>query len=400
MTKKLNIYIAKEVLVPFLLGLVVFTCILLMGKVLKLTELVVSKGVAISEVVQLILYILPTFFVYTIPMAFLLAVLLAFGRLSNDEEITSMKASGISLMQMMPPVASLALIALVANLFLTIYALPWGSHGFKTQTYDIAKRKADTAITPGRLIDSFDNIVLHINGKDPSSGRFREVLISEEKTGESNSTIVAREGEIITLADRLAITLRLYNGTIHRKNLKDASQYKTIDFKVYDIVLAMGGTSEKKGIIAKGNKELSIPELLEKSRQLTKKGESDATLRVELHKKFAIPFACVIFALIGAPLGIQGKRSGTGHGFIISLTLIITYWMLLLLGESIGERNLISPAISIWAPNIIFLLIGLYLMVKVNADEELTLLTLFEQIFSLIERSAKGLINVRRGKRA
>lgn len=398
--KKINLYIAKEVSVPFLLGLVIFTSILLMGKVLKLTELVVGKGVAISEVAQLILYILPTFFVYTIPMAFLLAVLLAFGRLSNDEEITSMKSSGISLIQMMPSVVSLAIIALTANLLLMIYAMPWGSHGLKVQTYDIAKRKADTAIVPGRLIDSFENIILHVNTKDLQSGRFKEVMISEEKKGVSSNTIVAKEGEVIALPDRLTITLRLYSGTIHRKSLTDDKQYKTVDFNVYDIALAMGSVKNDKGEIAKGDKELSITELMEKSRRLIQKGESDASLRVELHKKFAIPFACLVFAFIGAPLGIQGKRSGKGHGFIISLSLIIIYWVALILGEAIGERDIIPPFLSMWTPNLAFLLLGLYLMFKVNGDEEIKLLSLFEQAFSIIEKSFKGIIKVSKGKRS
>lgn len=399
MIKKLNIYIAKEVVIPFLLGLTVFTCILLMGKVLKLTELIVGKGVAVSDVAMLILYILPTFFVYTIPMAFLLGVLLAFGRLSNDEEMTSMKASGISLIQVMPPVAFLAVVMLGISLFLMIYALPWGSHGFKAQSYAIAKQKADTAIVPGRMIDSFKNIVLHINGKDRSSGRFTEVLISEEKRELTSNTIVAKEGEIIALPDRQTITLRLHNGTIHRKSLKDDKQYKVIDFKMYDIALVMGSGKNKKARVSKSEKELSISEILQKTKELKKSGESDASLKVELHKRFAIPFACIVFALIGAPLGIQGKRSGKAHGFIISLTLIIAYWISLLMGEAIGERNIIDPAVSIWAPNILFLALGLHLMNKVNADEEVKLLSLFEQAFSIIEKSAKGLIKVGRGIR-
>jgi lipopolysaccharide export system permease protein len=400
MTKKLNLYIAREITIPFLLGLTIFTCILLMGKVLNLTELIVGKGVAVSDVAWLILYILPTFFVYTIPMAFLLGVLLAFGRLSNDEEITSMKAAGISLIQMMPPVAFLAIVALAISLFLMIFALPWGSHGFKVQTYDIAKQRADTAIVPGRLIDSFENIVLHINGKDRLSGRFTDVMISEGKKGLSSNTILAKEGEIIAFPDRLAITMRLYDGTIHRKSLKDDKQYKVIDFKIYDISLAVGGVKNSEGTVAKRDKDLSISELLEKSRRLAEKGENNSSLKVELHKKFAIPFACIVFALIGAPLGIQGKRSGKAHGFIISLALIIAYWTSLLLGEAMGERNIMPPALSIWAPNLVFLALGLYLMIKVNADEEIKFLSLFERVFSIIEKSARGLIKVSRGKKS
>jgi len=137
MSKILNRYIAREITIPFLLGLSIFTFIMLMDRLLKLTELVINKGVKLVEIVKLIIYILPSFFTVTIPMAFLLAVLLAFGRLSSDEEITAAKSSGISLIQMMPPVFMLSLIAFAATLFLSVYALPWGNHSFKTGIYDI-----------------------------------------------------------------------------------------------------------------------------------------------------------------------------------------------------------------------------------------------------------------------
>ncbi len=378
-----------EIITPFFLGLSIFTLILLMGRVLKLTEMVVSKGAKLGEVGSLVLYILPSFLVVTIPMAFLLAVLLAFGRLSSDEEITVAKSSGISLIQMMPPVIVLSLITFVITLFLMVQALPWGNYSFKKKIYDIVQRKADTNIVPGRVVDSFEGMILYVTEKDIKTGKFKGVLLSDEKEGSKASTITAKSGEIISSPDDLAITLRLYDGTIHRKG-SEALSYKTVDFNVYDITLNMAAMDQEGRKISKGDRELTLGELLKRKEDLEKKGISANSLMVELHKKFSIPFACIVFAFIGAPLGVQGRRSGKAHGFTISLALIVVYWIFLIGGEALGDQGKVSPFLGMWAPNIFFLSLGIYLMLKVNSESEIRLLTHFEKIYGLAIRFLKS----------
>jgi len=388
---KINRYIAKEIIVPFILGLGIFTFILLMDKVLNLTELVVSKGVSFGEAISLILYILPSFLVIAIPMAFLLAVLLAFGRLSTDEEITAAKSSGISLLQMMPPVIILSIAAFIVTLALMIYALPWGNHSFKSKVFELARREASTSIVPGKVLDSFSDIILYVTEEDKSTGRYKGIMISDDKKEGKTSTVLAKEGEIVSTPDDFSLALRLYDGTIHRKGKKEDLKYSLIKFKTYDITLSM----ESKGRVAmsapKGDRELSIGELLDKSKKLREKGKNDNYLMVELHKKFSIPFACIVFALIGAPLGIQGKRSGKAHGFIFSLMLITVYYIFLMGGEAFGDKGKVPPYLAMWAPNIFFVVIGLYLLYRVNNDSEIKLLSLFEGLYGMVAKSLRGI---------
>jgi len=388
---KINRYIAREITVPFFLGLGIFTFILLMDKVLSLTELVVSKGVHFSEALSLIIYILPSFLVIAIPMAFLLAVLLAFGRLSTDEEITAAKSSGISLLQMLPPVMILSVIAFVITLGLMIYALPWGNHSFKTKVYELARREASTSIVPGKVLDSFSDIILYVNEEDKSTGRYKGVMISSEKKEGKTSTVVAKEGEIISTPDDFSIALRLYDGTIHRNGDKEDLKYSLIKFKTYDITLSIESKKGPAMAATKGDRELGIGELLKKSKELRKRGQNDDYLMVELHKKFSIPFACIVFALIGAPLGIQGKRSGKAHGFIFSLVLITVYYIFLMGGEAFGDKGKVPPYLAMWAPNIFFVIIGFYLLYKVNNDSEIKLLSLFEALYGMVTMSLRGI---------
>ncbi|MDH3975152.1 MAG: LPS export ABC transporter permease LptF [Deltaproteobacteria bacterium] len=388
---KINRYITGEIIVPFFLGLGIFIFILLMDKVLNLTELVVSKGVRFSEALSLIIYILPSFLVIAIPMAFLLAVLLAFGRLSTDEEITAAKSSGISLLQMLPPVMVLSVIAFIVTLGLMIYALPWGNHSFKSKLYELARREASTSIVPGKVLDSFSKIILYVNEEDKSTGRYKGVLISDEKKGGKKSMVIAKEGEIISSPDDFSIALRLYDGTIHRKDDKEDLKYGLIKFKTYDITLSIESKGRAAMVAPKGDRELSIGELMDKSKKLREKGLSDDYLMVELHKKFSIPFACIVFALIGAPLGIQGKRSGKAHGFIFSLILITVYYIFLMAGEAFGDKGKVPPYLAMWAPNIFFVSIGIYLLYKVNNDSEIKLLSIFEALYGMVAKSLQGI---------
>lgn len=395
MFNRINRYIANEISITFFLGLGIFTFILLMDKVLSLTELIVSKGVGVIDVLSLIIYILPSFMVIAIPMSFLLAVLLTFGRLSGDEEITAAKASGISLVQMMPPVISISLIAFIATLFLMIYALPWGNHSFKTKIYNIVRETADTSIVPGRMLDSFSDIILYVNEKDENSGRYKGIVISEKGKGAKSNTIISSEAEIISVPDKLSVALRLYDGAIHKEGEKKQLRYNIIKFEQCDITLSINKKKNRPSSASKGDRELGMSELLTKVKELKAKGRNYDYLLVELHKKFSIPFACIVFAFIGAPLGIQGKRSGKAHGFVFSLLLITVYYVFLMVGETLGDKGTLPPFLSMWAPNIFFMAIGLHLLYKANSDSEIKILSLFESLFSAVLSLLKKIVKRR-----
>jgi lipopolysaccharide export system permease protein len=146
MKRILSLYIIREIASLFLLGIMVFTLILLMGRLIKLTDLVISRGVPLADVSRMILYLMPSFLVFTIPMAFLLAVLLAFGRLSADNEITVMKAGGISLMQLMPPVVLCGLCAALLTLAASTVGVPWGNNAFKDLSFAVLKQNVAATV--------------------------------------------------------------------------------------------------------------------------------------------------------------------------------------------------------------------------------------------------------------
>jgi lipopolysaccharide export system permease protein len=160
MKKTTYLYILKEVLPIFFIGLMIFTFILLMDKILKLIELIVTKGVGVYQILMLLFFISPSFLIFTIPMAVLLAILLAFGRLSSDSEITAFKASGMSLYQLFFPVSIFSFCAFLLTTFLIFYGLPWGNKGFTATLTTIVQSKADVEIKERVFDDTFNGLVV------------------------------------------------------------------------------------------------------------------------------------------------------------------------------------------------------------------------------------------------
>ena len=186
-------YLLKELFPPFFLALTVFTLIMLTDRALRLTELVILKGVDISTVGLLFLYILPSFFAVTVPMAVLVAVLIAFGRLSAESEITAMAASGVSLGRLVPSVFSFCLIGAAITLWIMLSLLPAGNQAFKETMFQVVKTKATVGIHEGVFNDAFDGLVLYAQGVE-GGNRLRGIFISNERTPKNPTSSSRRKG--------------------------------------------------------------------------------------------------------------------------------------------------------------------------------------------------------------
>jgi lipopolysaccharide export system permease protein len=361
-TTRIHRYLIKEIAVPTGLGLLIFTFVLLMGRILKLVEMVINKGIPFTETVKLFLYLLPAFLVITLPLALLLGVLLGFGRLSTDSEIVALKSSGVSLYGMMKPVLGLALAVCLATGFLTLFLEPTGNAAFRNQVFQIATSRASVGIQARVFNDEFDGLVLYANELDERRGIMEGVFISDERVGNTPTVILARTGRVIPNRETRTLTLRLEDGTIHRRPPAEGrADYQVIGFTTYDINLNMGQqlpTAENRRI--KEN-ELTVAQVLMARDAATTSAERN-TYAAELQKRFILPLAPLIFALIGVPLGIQSHRSGRGGGFALALAIFLVYYMLLSFAETLAVEGGLPPGPTLWLPSVLFLAGGLYLL--------------------------------------
>jgi lipopolysaccharide export system permease protein len=390
MKKTATLYILKEILPIFFIGLMTFTIILLMDKILKLIELVVNRGGSLSNILMLFLFISPSFLIITIPVSVLLGTLLTFGRLSSDSEITAFKASGVSLYQLFFPISVFAFATFLLSSFLVFYALPWGNRGFKATLYRLVQSKADIEIKERVFNDAFSGLVVYVDRVPLQGNHMEGILIYDQREKGKSNTILAKEGFIVNNPESQEIILRLRNGDIHRFE-PEAHTFQKITFGTYDLKLELAKTF---AAIEKKLKdwEMSIDDIRKKMEETKRTGGNTTPYEIELHKRYAIPFTCIVFALIGVPLGIQPHRSGRSYGFILSIFILIAYYVSLTASEILAARKIIPAFSAGWAPNLLFSGLGIYLLVKTASESPFKPIVWLTEALDYIQRKWKGIL--------
>jgi lipopolysaccharide export system permease protein len=372
MGSTLRRYFLREVAVPFCFGIGIFTFILLIARMLKLVELVVNRGVSLLEIGKLFAYILPTFLEVTVPMALLLAVLLAVGRLSADSEIIALRTSGISLYQMMVPISLFIVAVYVLNMLLAVYARPWANSQLKASLFEIAKTRASAGLRERVFNDDFEGLVIYVEHIQPPGDALGGVLIADSRDQNQRNTILAKRGFIVSNEQAHSVTLRLLDGNIHTFVPGEASYHKT-DFTVYDVTLNLATALAKFSQREKQPEEMSLSELSIAIAERQHAGKRAPGELVEFHRKFSVPFACLVFGLIGVPLGLRPARAVRSRGFSISLVIIFVYYLLLTTGETLAQKETVNPIVALWTPNATFLVLGAVLFAIAARERPLAL---------------------------
>ncbi|MFK5926469.1 MAG: LPS export ABC transporter permease LptF [Desulfuromusa sp.] len=379
---RIHKYILREISVPTFLSLLIFTFVLLMGKIPRLAELVINKGVPAANILQLFSFLLPTFLSVTIPLSFLLGILLAFGRFSADSEFIALKASGVSLYNLVKPVFLLAIIFSLLTAWITISIEPASKTAFRSKLFQIASSNASVSVKPGIFNDDFNGIVLYARGVDENRGIMQDVFISDEREGETPATITAQRGRFISDPNQYNLTLRLSNGSIHRRPPKEKNSiYQIISFTTYDINLNLGeqlGAGKKRH---RSRGELSWSEL----NRAIDKATNDRTrlyYQADKHYRVVIAFAPLVLVLIGIPLGLQSQRSGKGAGFTLALVVFLVYYVLLSFASTLADKGLLPAAIILWLPNVCFLVGGTWFLHSAAVEKPLQFLNLPQKLFN------------------
>ena len=359
MRKIINRYIFKEITSLFFIILFTLTFVLLMGNILQIMDLMVNKGISFLAIVKLIIFLLPSLFMFTIPIAFLVSILIAMGRFSADNEITALKTSGVSLMQIYYPVAFASLIAFAFTIIIGYYLVPHSYSASKRLLFDLAQQHAAIGIKEKVFNADFKDILLYAEKIHPKGDYMENVMISDNRIKGEQNTILAKKAYLFADADLMTVMLRLEGGSIHTVS-SDFKKYRKIDFKSYDINLDLS-TSISSANHSKTKDEMTMNELLEKMKE---PGLNKVALRefaIEVHKKFSIPLSCIFFGLLALPLGIRNHRAVKSRGFTVGIIIATSYYLLRIGGEALIETGRLSPEVGVWTPNFIFALLGIYL---------------------------------------
>lgn len=371
MMKLLGRYIMRELTAVFFLTLFIFTLVLFLGRLLRLTELVINKGVPLATVLKLLAYLSPSFLILIIPVSVLVASITVFRRLSVDSEIVVMKATGMSFFRMLIPVALLSVAAYAATSYLIWVAFPVGNRAFQETMFEILQSQAALELHPRVFNDTFSGLVIYAQDVSPARGLVRGVFIADSRQPREPQTIVAQRGRLIPDPARKRLLLELEQGSIH-KLLPGKERYQLLHFRRHELALdlagLLAGARAKKGV-----KQMSGSEL----RHLASKSPPGSRMRnialVEYYKKFSLPVACLLLGFVGAPLGMVHRRTGRSGGFLASTIAVLIYYLLYTTSEGLGDEGRLPPLLAVWLPNAAAFLAALYLVTKTARESPFTM---------------------------
>lgn len=440
----LSRHILRQHVGPFLFGLFIITLLFMLNLVFKELGRILSKGLDFFTIVEFFALNLSWIVALAVPMAVLMACLMAFGQFSADHEITAIKASGISLYRTILPVFIVSALLTLFLIWFNNEVLPDSNHRLRLLARDITMKKPTVTLEPGYLNQDIPDISIRVNQlvEKENLSLIRDVIIYDNSDPNVNKTIIAERGQIYVNKNNGLLQITLYNGEIHEINIENIDHYNRIDFPEHVMripipnMVLQRSDSEYRGDreqsakmmkerIAENNDMVTkrysnlltfieaqiyryfpknsmlatqtqveentifVPTSLKESPRLISnlqkqirtcknvlqriEGEIDVAhgyelknnrLWVEIFKKYSIPFACIVFVLIGAPLGIMAKRGNMAIGGGISLIFFIIYWIFLIGGEELADRDMLSPFLSMWLANFIVGGFGVYLLIR------------------------------------
>ena len=378
----LSRYLISEILPPFFFGLVAFTFILLIARILKLVELVVTRGVPLLQTAKLFSLILPTFLELTVPMAFLLAILLGLGRMSSDQELLAMKAAGISPSQILWPITAVAAIIAMMTLLLTMLARPAANTAIKKELYNIATSRVGTALKEKVFNDDFPKILIYLEEIIPPGNTAQGVLIVEKRDSLREDIIFGKVALITTDEETNTLGLRLFDGSIYERE-RSRPGFSQTRFNIYDYKLDLDELISPVRRKEAGPKEMSLRHLLRTIREKQEQGLQTISERMEFHQRISFGFVPLVFSLLGVSLTLlpRSSRANRSWGFMLCFFWLLTYYGFLSFGKALGDKGIIHPILALWLPNVVVGAVSAHIFRKACRESPLRLQVGIESVF-------------------
>lgn len=426
-------YVLKEHIGPFLFALATIVFVFILNIVFRDLGKLLGKGISALVILEFFFLNIAWILALAIPMAVLIGTLMSFGRLSADNEITALKASGVNLYRMIFPVLIAACILCVLMERFNNCVLPDFNHRVKVLYSDISKKRPTLTLEPHVFFNDVNDLSILVH-KIEKEDSLREVIIYDTSDPELSKTIFAESGHLKIEGERMVLTL--YDGEVHEIDNRNYENYRRLKFEkqvishdIPNLELKRSNTQHRgdreksagmmradiavnretiqkreqrirsfvasdmkkvlPGSIWKVNddstaaivssaalaRKYSIHDIRSRAKRAYQQVQSENRViegsmksirrkQVEIHKKYAIPVACIVFVLIGAPLGILARRSGLATGWGMSLLFFMIYWIFLIGGEQLADRGIISTFVAMWFPNVLVGFAGILLVVR------------------------------------
>lgn len=363
MPRIIDRYVIREIIPPFLLALLVFTFILIIPFIIELAEAMIAKGVPAGTILQLTITLLPQAMALTIPMALLIGLLVGLGRLSADREFVVMMACGISPYRLLHPILVFSVVCWGLTSWVMLKAMPDGNQRFREISTEIAMNRAEGEVRPRVFFEDFPNVVLYVQEVPKNGQGWLGVLAADTSNPSTPVIYLAKHGRMVVDRQARTIQMVLEDGTRHSTKLEDPAAYEVLKFEQTILSLNPESVFPRTGP-ARGDNELPLEDLQARAVELQLQGISPHNPIMSIHKRFSVPVACFVFALLGLALGANNRKDGKLAAFVLGIAVIFAYYVIMFTGQALAKGFWVPAWLAMWLPNIVLGAAGVFLLIN------------------------------------
>lgn len=365
--KLIDRYVSRQLIVNLLFAVVVLSFVLVVGNIFrKLLPLLVNHDLPVEYLVGFVAYVLPFSLIFTIPWGLLTSVLLVFGRLSADNELIALRSNGVSIARICIPLVVISVLCTAASLWLNVHVAPAAQEEMRSTVFNLATRNPMALFGSDQIIDQFPGHKIYVGKKD--GNKLENIIVFEtDENAMPMKVTYARTGSLEADLPNKRILMHLFGARYQQRD----------EYNPYDLIRMRDGIS-----VVEGTLPISLEELYEKEKrrasrsmlsleQLLEQLKNDdpkmrSSSRTEINKRFSFPLACVVFALVGVPLGITAHRRETSFGFAVSLVIGVFYFLFIIVADTLRGNPKLHPELLVWLPNVLFLVLGIWMFRRLS----------------------------------
>ncbi|MCI5164823.1 MAG: YjgP/YjgQ family permease [Candidatus Electrothrix sp. GM3_4] len=392
-------YLATELLAPFFASFLILYGVFFLIRLIPLLEIVLELGINLPDFIRLFSYIFPHMLLYVIPMASMAGVIIGFTRLTNEGEILALKACGISLRQMLPPVIIVSTFIAALTGYFSIRLIPAGEIAMHQLMFQLAKEKIDSGIKEKKFTEALGDLVVYVDDIDEKE-HWSGVYVSDMRGRQQPIIIMAKKGRMKANITTMSVTIILDNGTLHNTDGLDS---QIVHFKRYQLHIPLKPPTRIDGddVTKLSRGSMSQDQLLAAAQKYGTDTHAGITYLTEYHHRLALPVGCLILSLLGLPLGLQAGPGRKAVGIPLGLGFFVLYYIVFTLFRVMAEDMALPLLAGMWLPNIIFAIITGIIFWRVEQERpifseylthwlesiiEALLLTPFKRLFKLFSK--------------
>lgn len=363
----IRLYILKELIRPFLLSLVFFTSVFFVGNLVKMADLLINKGVNLWDILKILLLLIPGLATFIVPTSALAAILLVFGGLAQNNEMTAIKASGMNPFSVMLPVLLATFLLSLGLLFVSDQIESDAQYFSRRAVKEMVLKHPMAYLEAGKFIKDFQDYII-LTQRVEGNRLYGVTIFQPQEGGKATRTVIADWGEIISSPSDKTLRIKLYKGMSDEPNPDDPSAFYKLNFETFELPPIYLGKENPQQKIEKKIRELRLDELIYHLRY-DSAVKADRDLRREyqaaFHKKISFAFAPLVFALVGLPIALISRRGEATISFALALGIVAIYYVLFVWGKAMVVERGLDPFLAMWLPNVILALAGAFLMKRV-----------------------------------